>query len=131
MFKDAAIGSTVVLYHFGKIIEKATIEDQTACYWKLSNGQQFQKKLGYYFESYNKSKRIDVKFWDEEIESTYQAHIEKEQAAAVLSSQKSKLHDYIQYMGVAYFSRISSGQVAAILSVCQNQIGNISTPRIR
>ena len=131
MFADAEIGSTVVLYHFGKIIEKATIENETACYWKLSNGQQFQKKLGYYFESCNKSKRIDVQFWNDEIETKYQAHIEKEQAAAVLRSQKAKLEAYIQYMRFNYLGRLSSEQIANILSVCQDQIGNISTHRIR
>ena len=76
MLDNETIGSAVVLYYFGRIIEKATINGQTACYWHLSNGQRFQKELGYYFDRYSKSMRIDVKFWNQEVEVDYQAHLE-------------------------------------------------------
>ena len=131
MLKSETIGSEIVLYHFGKIIEKATIKGETACYWKLSNGQQFQKKLGYYFESYNKSKRIDVKFWTQDVDAEYQAHLEAQLVLAALSAQKVKLDAYLQYMKISYFGQLSGNQIANILSVCQDEIGDLSSPRIR
>ena len=131
MLDNEIIGSAIVLFHFGKIVEKVTIEGQTDCYWHLSNGQRFQKKLGYYFDSYSKTKRIDVKFWSQDVEAEYQAHIEAKQIAAALSAQKSKLHDYIEYMRAGYFGKLSSDQISKILAACQKQIGDISTPRTR
>ena len=131
MLSNATIGSKVALYHFGKIEEKATIEGQTDCYLKLSNGQRVRKELGYYFESYNKSKRIDVEPWSEETEAKYQTQLEARQAASVLSAQKAKLDDYIQHMKIGYFKQLSSDQISKILAVCQKQIGDISTPRTR
>lgn len=131
MFADAAIGSKVALYYYGEIVGEATIEDQTACYWKLSNGQRFQKELGYYFESYNKSKCIKVRLWTSEVEAVYQAYQDKKRIASALSAQKSKLDEYIQYMKTGYFGKLSSDQIAAILLACQDQIGDISTQRIR
>ena len=125
MLADATIGSKVALYHYGDISGKATIKGQTACYWQLSNEQRVKKELGYYFEKYNKSKRIDVKLWSDEIEAKYQAHTEAKRVAAVLSAQKSKLHDYIQYMSIGYFGRMSSDQIANILETCQEQIGDL------
>ena len=131
MLTDATIGSSVILLEWKKITGKATIKGQTACYWKLSNGQQVKKELGYYWKNYSKSERVEVEPWSEEIEARYQAHLESKRVAAVLSAQKSKLHDYIQYMSVGYLGKLSSDQIAKILAVCQKQIGDISTPRIR
>ena len=125
MLTDETIGSKVALYHLSKITGEATIEGQTACYWKLSNGQQFQKKLGYYFESYNKSKRVDVKFWTQDVDAEYQAHLEAQLVSAALSAQRSKLDDYLQYMRFNYLRRLSSAQIASILAVCQEQIGDL------
>ena len=131
MLTDATIGSSVILLEWKKITGKATIEGQTACYWKLSNGQQVKKELGYYWKNYSKSERVEVEPWSEEIEARYQAHLESKRVAAVLSAQKSKLHDYIQYMSVGYLGKLSSDQIAKILAACQDEIGDISTPRIR
>ena len=131
MITDETIGSTVVLYHFGEVIEKARIDGQTACYWKLSNGQQFRKDLGYFFDKYSKTKRIDVKFWTAEVEAEYQAHLESKRIASVLSAQKVTLSDYIQYMKTSYFRQLSSDQIANILAVLQDEIGDLSSLRIR
>ena len=131
MLADATIGSKVALYHYGDISGKATIKGQTACYWHLSNEQRVKKELGYYWENHNKSKRIDVKLWTDEIEALYQAHTEAKRVAAALSAQKAKLSDYIQYMKISYFGQLSSNQIANILSVCQGEIGDLSSPRIR
>ena len=131
MLDNETIGSKVALYHFGKIEEKATVEGQTACYWHLSNGQRVQKKLSYYFESYNKSKRIDVEPWSDETEAKYQAHLEAQLIASALSAQKAKLDDYIQHMKIGYFRQLSSTQITSILAVCQKQIGDITQPRTR
>ena len=131
MLTDATIESKVVLYHFGEIIGKATIKGQTACYWQLSNDQRVKKELGYYWENHNKSKRIDVKVWSKEIEALYQAHTAAKQIESALAAQKIKLESYLQYMRSGYFSRMSSDQIANILAACQEQIGDISTPRIR
>ena len=131
MFADAILGSKVALLDWKKIVGQATIDGETACYWLLSNDQRVKKDLGYYWESHNKSKRIEVELWSQEFEAKYQAHIEKEQAASALAAQKSQLYDYIEYMRTGYLGRLSSHQIAAILLTCQEQIGNISTPRIR
>ena len=125
MLADATIGSKVALYDWGKIIGKATIKGQTACYWHLSNEQRVKKELGYYWENHNKSKRIDVKLWTDEIEALYQAHTEAKRVAAALSAQKSKLDDYIEHMRTGYFGKLSSDHIANILAVCQEQIGDL------
>ena len=131
MLSNATIGSKVALLEWRKITGEATIEGQTACYWKLSNGQQVKKDLGYYWKNYSKSERVDVESWSEDLEARYQAHLEAKRIAAALSAQKSKLHDYIHYMSVGYFRQLSSDQMTKILAVCQKQIGDISTPRTR
>lgn len=131
MLTDATIGSTVVLLEWKKITGKATIEGQTACYWKLSNGQQVKKELGYYWKNYSKSERVEVEPWSEEIEARYQVHLESKRIASVLSAQKVKLSDYIQYMKNSYFGQLSSDQIANILAVLQDEIGDLSTPRTR
>ena len=125
MLADATVGSKVALYHLSKITGEATIEGQTACYWHLSNDERVKKELGFYWESYNKSKCVYVKPWSEEIEVEYQAYLESSRIASVLSAQKSKLDDYIQYMRSGYFGKLSGDQISNILSVCQDQIGDL------
>ena len=131
MLADATIGSKVALYNWDKIIGKATIKGQTACYWQLSNDQRVKKDLGYYWENHNKSKRIDVKVWSEEVEALYQAHTEAKRVEAVLAAQKMKLDGYVQYMKTGYFGQLSTDQIANILAVCQDEIGDLRSPRIR
>ena len=131
MLTNATIGSKVFLFNWDEIIGAATITGQTACYWKLSNTQQVKKTLGYYLQGYSKKKKIKVKLWTQESEDLHQIHIEAKRVAAVLSAQKVKLGDYIQYMKTGYFGKLSSDQISNILSVCQDEIGDLSAPLIR
>lgn len=131
MLSNATIGSKVALLNGKKIVGEATIEGQTNCYWHLSNDQRVKKELEYYWESHNKSKRIEVKLWSEDLEVQYLAYAESKRIAAALSLQKTKLSNYVEYMKAGHFSQISSEQIANILTVCQKQIGDISTPRTR